>query len=74
MNENSPTNLNVISPEGLYRWAEIKGRLPVSRETWRLRVKTKTAPQPIRIGERCTAWRGADLLQWLSDPNGYEAP
>lgn len=60
-----------ISPEGLYRWNEISKLLPVSRETWRQRMLAKQAPQSIRIGERCTVWRGADVLKWLQDPNGY---
>lgn len=62
-----------LASEGLYRWTEFSDRLPVSRETWRLRVLAKTAPEPLRIGQRCTVWRGADILKWLADPNGYDA-
>lgn len=60
-----------LAPEGLYRWTEIAKLLPVSRETWRQRMLAKQAPQSIRIGVRCTVWRGADVLKWLQDPNGY---
>lgn len=60
-----------IVPEGLYRWSEIAPVLPIAREAWRLRVLAGTAPKPIKLGIRCTAWRGVDLLAWLADPNGY---
>ena len=62
-----------IAPEGLYRWSEFADRVPVSRETWRQRVKAGKAPAPLRLGTRCTAWRGGDLLEWLRDPAGYTA-
>ena len=63
-----------IFPEGLYRWSEFANRIPYSRETWRLRVKEGRAPRPVLVDEGRTAWRGADILQWLQDPVGYKAP
>jgi predicted DNA-binding transcriptional regulator AlpA len=65
------SSLPKIDPEGLYRWAEIAPYLPFKREAWRLRVLNKTAPQPIRLGARCTLWRGADIIDWLSRPDTY---
>lgn len=60
-----------IYPEGRYRWSALKDVLPVSRETWRLQVKQGKAPQPERMGTRCTYWRGSDVLAYLADPKGY---
>lgn len=65
---------DVIRPEGLYAWNDFEDRIPYSRETWRKRVNKGTAPAPqVRTVAR-TAWRGADLLKWLEDPEGYQAP
>jgi len=63
-----------IHPEGLYRWKEFADRIPFSRETWRKRVLIGAAPAPIRISGACTAWKGAAILEWLKDPNGYRRP
>lgn len=60
-----------LHPDGLYRWSELKEVLPVGRETWRLKVIAGHAPQPVRLGTRCTSWRGSDVLVWLADPDGY---
>lgn len=39
--------------------------LPFSSATlWRM-VKQGTFPSPIKVGERVTAWRVADVRQWL---------
>ncbi len=62
-----------IAPEGLYRWNELKSILPCGREKWRLLGLAKRAPQPVRLGTRCTAWRGQDVLNWLDNPNDYVA-
>lgn len=60
-----------LSPDGLYRWREFQHLVPVSRETWRKRVLAGRAPKPEKLGERCTYWRGQELLEWLKDPDGY---
>ncbi|MEA4858323.1 MAG: AlpA family phage regulatory protein [Solidesulfovibrio sp.] len=35
--------------------------VPVSRSTWWAGVKTGRFPKPVRIGERCVAWRAKDI-------------
>ncbi|WP_287915749.1 AlpA family transcriptional regulator [Comamonas sp.] len=37
---------------------------PVHRTTWWRWVKAGTAPKPISIGPRSSAWRLSDLLLW----------
>lgn len=61
----------VIVPEGLYRWETVAPHIPLSHESWRQRVQGGRAPKPIKLSGRCTAWRGADILEWLADPVEY---
>jgi len=35
--------------------------VPVSRSTWWAGVKDGRFPKPVRIGERCVAWRARDI-------------
>lgn len=62
-----------IYPDGLYRWADLRDVVPLSREGWRLRVRAGTAPAPVTIEPRFTAWRGADILAWLDDPIRWQS-
>lgn len=56
---------------GLSRFNAFKERLPVGRETWRQLVLAHRAPQPIRIGTRCTVWRNDEVNAWLADPAAF---
>lgn len=67
------TSVTTIAPQGLYRWAQIEHMLPISRETWRLRIKAGLAPKPTLEEDNLTAWRGSDLIAWLDNPRGYRA-
>lgn len=68
-----PSAPAVLHADGLYRWESFEDRVPLSREGWRLRVKAGLAPKAIEIGPRCVAWRGSDILAWLSAPAEYRA-
>jgi len=35
--------------------------IPVSKSTWWAGVKTGRYPQPVKLSERCTAWRVEDI-------------
>ena len=35
---------------------------PVSKSTWWQGVKSGRYPQPVKLSERCTAWRVEDIL------------
>ncbi|SPY08409.1 helix-turn-helix transcriptional regulator [Oligella urethralis] len=65
---------NALDPNGLYRWKELEEHLPIGRDFWHRRVKQGKAPSPIRIGTRCTLWRGSDVMEWLKNPETYQAP
>ena len=42
--------------------AEIPAIFPVSKSTWWQGVKSGRYPQPVKLSERCTAWRVEDVL------------
>ncbi|SDX38124.1 helix-turn-helix transcriptional regulator [Nitrosomonas oligotropha] len=56
---------------GKTRWPKIAQFSPVSRETFRKLSKEGKAPQPERMGIRCTFYDNAELHRWLADPINY---
>lgn len=44
--------------------------VPVSKTTWWLGVKEGRFPKPIKLTEKCTAWRVEDIQALI---NGYKA-
>lgn len=46
---------------------------PVSREKFRQLSLEGRAPQPERLGIRCTYYDNAELHKWLADPINYRA-
>ncbi|MGV2865070.1 helix-turn-helix transcriptional regulator [Achromobacter sp. AGC39] len=74
-----PRQRRLLPPEkllagALYSWTEIEPFVRVSRETWRMRVKDGTAPPKVPTGARGIKYRGLEVLRWIDDPIGYEAP
>lgn len=57
--------------DGMSRYSQLKKFLPVSREKWRQLVRDQVAPQPVKLGIRCTMWRNVELHEFLADPAGY---
>ncbi|QWE17084.1 AlpA family transcriptional regulator [Polynucleobacter sp. AP-Nino-20-G2] len=58
--------------DGMSRWSQIKSFVPISREKFRQMVRDGQAPQPVKLGIRCTMWRNAELHEFLNDPASYE--
>ncbi|WP_298234421.1 AlpA family transcriptional regulator [uncultured Azohydromonas sp.] len=46
------------------------GRYPFSPATWWRWVRTKKAPQPVKLGPGITAWRLGDLRAWEAQQAG----
>lgn len=63
----------VLPKDGVSRFHQIAPFLPFSRETWRKLVLAKKAPQPIKIGMRCTMYPNAEMHNWFADPANYQA-
>lgn len=48
----------------------IEPLLPVGRSTFLAGVKSGKYPKPIKLGERTTAWKKADILALLDSVDG----
>lgn len=44
--------------------------LPIGRSTFLLRVKLGIYPQPVKLGEKTTAWRKSDIMALLESFGG----
>jgi predicted DNA-binding transcriptional regulator AlpA len=64
-------NPEVLPLTGKSRWSQIKKFSPVCRETFRRLSKEGRAPQPERLGVRCTFYDNRELHRWLADPVNY---
>lgn len=59
-----------ISQVGFFRLPQIVGNkksgippiIPVSKSTWWAGVKSGRYPKPVKLSDRCTAWRIEDIL------------
>ena len=68
------TNQTLTLPMiGLSRWTQIKPFIPFSKEKFRLLGLEKKAPQPIRMGIRCTFYSNQEIHRFLEDPLNYFA-
>ena len=65
-----PSTLPAIGQSRLKQFQEF---LPFSRETFRKLVRDGKAPQPKRMGIRCTMFSNAELHKFLADPLTYQA-
>jgi prophage regulatory protein len=64
-------------PTGYYRQSQlIPGIIPFSSATLWRKVKAGTFPAPVKLSERVTAWRAADVAAWMQarDDAGPAAP
>lgn len=46
---------------GFLRLPQVLSLFPVCRSTWWAGVRTGRYPKPVKLGERCTAWRVEDV-------------
>jgi hypothetical protein len=65
---NQPLTLPMI---GMSRWTQIKIFIPFSKEKFRLLSLEKKAPQPKRMGIRCTFYSNQEIHRFLEDPLNY---
>lgn len=55
-----------ILPEtGFLRLPEVLRIIPVSRSTWWDGVRTGRFPSPVKLSERCSAWRAEDIRELI---------
>lgn len=51
--------------DGYIRLPGVLALIPVSRSTWLNWVKTGKAPKPVKLSERTTAWKVADIRAFI---------
>jgi prophage regulatory protein len=79
MLKTKPCTSNTLQQEptlptiGMSRWSQIKYFVPFSKEKFRQLSLEKKAPQPIRLGIRCTFFRNEEIHRFLEDPLNYSA-
>jgi len=60
-----------IPNTGYLRLSQILGNaktpplIPVGKSTWWAGVKSGRYPKPVKLSERCTAWRAEDILSLI---------
>lgn len=51
----------ILPATGFLRLPEVLRLYPVSKSTWWAGVREGRYPQPVKLGERATAWRAEDI-------------
>ncbi len=62
-----------LPADGMSRWSQFAPFAPISRERFRQLSNQGRAPQPVRLGIRCTMYSNRELHRWLADPVNYQA-
>lgn len=70
---NRTTEPEVLPLTGKSRFSQLKKFLPISREKFRQLSLEGKAPQPERMGIRCTFYDNREIHRWLADPVNYRA-
>lgn len=64
---------STLPETGFLRLPEVLKLYPVSRSTWWAGVRAGRFPQPVKIGERCTAWRAEDIRELIESAASAKA-
>ena len=59
--------LHEIPQTGLLRIKQVLRFIPVSRSNWWAGVKSGRYPKPLKLSERVTVWRAADIQRFIED-------
>ena len=51
----------------LERLPQVKARTGLSRSELYRRIATGDFPQPVKLGERASAWNAAEIDRWIAD-------
>lgn len=51
----------------LLRLPQVLALVGVSKSTWWKLVRDGRAPQSVKLGDRCTAWRAADVAAFIEN-------
>ena len=64
---------DIVGRKTTKKTPEIRGVYPVSRSTWWAGVRSGRYPQPVRISERCSAWRVEDIRKLIESATSAKA-
>ncbi len=67
---------NNIPENAFLRLPQVLALIPISKSAWWAGCKTGQYPKPVKLGQRTTAWRSADiaaLVERLSKNEGAHA-
>ena len=72
-NDTNPTTannpVNHLPPQGMSRASQLLPFLPFGSSTLWAWSRDGRFPSPIRLSNTMTAWRNADVIEWLSNQN-----
>jgi len=68
----SRIDIKQLPVNGLSRWSILKNYIPFSKEKFRQLQMQGKAPQPIRMGIRCTFYKNEEIHQFLNNPLDYK--
>ena len=52
---------------GFVRLSQILTVIPIGKTCWWEGVKTGRFPKPVKLSERCTAWKAEDIRKLISE-------
>lgn len=61
MDETMRNDYTTLPETGFLRLREVLRYYPVSKSTWWAGIRSGRYPQPVKLGERATAWRVEDI-------------
>ena len=54
-----------IPETGFVRLSQILGVIPLGKTSWWAGVKSGRFPKPVKLSERCTAWKAEDIRELI---------
>jgi predicted DNA-binding transcriptional regulator AlpA len=73
MDETMRNDCTILSETGFLRLREVLRYYPVSKSTWWAGIRTGRYPQPVKLGERATAWRVEDIRALIETASAAKA-
>ena len=72
MEENMTNTKNSLPETGFVRLDTILKLIPIGKSSWWAGVEKGIYPQPVRIGQRVTAWRVEDIRALIENISRQE--
>ena len=63
----------LLEAGGLIRLPQVLALVGLSKSTWWKLVREQRAPAGVKLSDRCTAWRAAEVSAWIEQAGKAEA-